>query len=49
MVVRNPPRLRELEPMLKSESTGRLTHFETQIDEKLAQLSHRLHTVEAAR
>jgi hypothetical protein len=39
----------ELELMLKSELMGRLTHFETQIDEKLAQLSDRLHAVEAAR
>jgi len=36
----------ELELMLKSELMGRLTHFETQIDEKLAQLSDRLHAVE---
>jgi hypothetical protein len=28
---------------------GRLTHFETQIDEKLAQLSDRLHAVENAK
>ena len=36
----------ELELMVKSEVMGRLTHFETQIDEKLAQLSDRLHAVE---
>jgi len=28
---------------------GRLTHFETRIDEKLAQLSDRLHAIETAR
>jgi hypothetical protein len=39
----------ELELMLKSELMGRLTHFETQIDEKLAQLSDRLHAIETAR
>ena len=38
----------ELELMLKSELMGRLTHFETQIDEKLAQLSDRLHAIESA-
>ena len=38
----------ELELMVKSELMGRLTHFETQIDEKLAQLSDRLHAIETA-
>ena len=38
----------ELELMVKSELMGRSTHFETQIDEKLAQLSDRLHAVETA-
>lgn len=39
----------ELELMVKSELMGRLTHFETQIDEKLAQLSDRLDALESAR
>jgi hypothetical protein len=38
----------ELKLMLKSELMGRLTHFETQMDEKLAQLSDRLHAIETA-
>ena len=38
----------ELELMLKGELMGRLTHFETQIDEKLEQLSDRLRAVEKA-
>ena len=39
----------ELEPMVKSELMGRLSHFETQIDEKLAQLSDRLQAIETAK
>ena len=39
----------ELELMVKSELMGRLTHFETQIDEKLAQLSDRLQAIETAK
>ncbi len=38
----------ESELMLKGELMGRLTHFETHADEKLAQLSDRLHAVESA-
>jgi hypothetical protein len=37
----------ELELMLKGELMGRLSHFETQIDEKLGRLADRLHAVEA--
>jgi hypothetical protein len=36
----------ELELMLKAELLGRLTHFETQIDERLAQLADRISAVE---
>ncbi|MGD1037187.1 MAG: hypothetical protein ABR878_08315 [Roseiarcus sp.] len=36
----------ELELMLKGELMGRLSHFETQIDEKLERLSDRLRAVE---
>jgi chromosome segregation ATPase len=36
----------EIELMLKAELFGRLTHFETQMDERLAQLSDRLSAVE---
>jgi predicted nucleic acid-binding Zn-ribbon protein len=36
----------EIELMLKAELFGRLTHFETQMDERLAQLSDRLSVVE---
>jgi hypothetical protein len=36
----------ELELMLKAELLGRLTHFETQIDERLAQLGDRISTLE---
>ncbi len=36
----------ELELMLKGELMGRLSHFETQIDEKLGQLADRLRAVE---
>jgi hypothetical protein len=39
----------ELELMVKSELMGRLSHFKTQIDEKLAQLSDRLHAVETTK
>ena len=39
----------ELELMVKSELMGRLSHFETQIDEKLAQLSDRLQAIETAK
>jgi hypothetical protein len=39
----------ELELMVKSELMGRLSHFETQIDEKLAQLSDRSHAIETAK
>jgi len=39
----------ELELMVKSELMGRLSHFETQIDEKLAQLQDRLHAVETTK
>ena len=38
----------ELELMVKSEVMGRLTHFETKIDEKLATLQHRFHVAEGA-
>ena len=38
-----------LELMVKSELMGRLSHFETQIDEKLAQLSDRLQAIETAK
>jgi hypothetical protein len=37
----------EIELMLKSELLGHLTHFETQIDEKIAELATRLSAVEA--
>lgn len=37
----------DLELMLKSELLGRLTHFETSIDEKLERLSDRISTIEA--
>jgi hypothetical protein len=36
----------EIELMLKGELLGSLTHFETQIDERLSQLSDRLSTAE---
>jgi chromosome segregation ATPase len=36
----------EIELMLKAELQGRLTHFETQMDERLAQLSDRVSVVE---
>jgi predicted nucleic acid-binding Zn-ribbon protein len=36
----------EIELMLKAELFGRLTHFETQMDGRLAQLSDRLSAVE---
>ncbi len=39
----------ELELMLKSELMGRLTHFETLIDERLAVLSDRMQAVEGAK
>ena len=39
----------EIELMLKAELLGRLTHFETQMDERLAQLSDRVSALEAAR
>lgn len=39
----------ELELMLKAELVGRLTHFETQIDERLAQLADRISAVEGPR
>ncbi len=39
----------ELELMLKGELLGRLTHFETQIDEKLARLSDRAEALETAK
>ena len=39
----------EIELMLKGELLGRLAHFETQIDEKLAQLSDRLEALESTR
>ena len=32
----------EIELMLKAESLGRLTHFDTQMDERIAQLEDRL-------
>jgi len=35
----------ELELMLKGELLGRLTHFETQIDERLSELSDRINAV----
>jgi len=38
----------ELELISKSELMGRLTHFETKIDEKLATLQHRFHVAEGA-
>jgi hypothetical protein len=37
-----------IEPMLKVELPGRLAHFRTQMDERLAQLSDRLSALEAA-
>ena len=36
----------EIELMLKAELLGRLTHFETQMDERLAQLSDRVSALE---
>lgn len=39
----------ELELMLKSELMGRFTHFETQMDERLAQLDDRIAILESAR
>ncbi len=39
----------ELDLMLKGELLGRLTHFETQIDEKLARLSDRVEALETAK
>ena len=36
----------EIELMLKGELLGRLTHFETQIDERLAQLADRVSALE---
>jgi chromosome segregation ATPase len=39
----------EFELTPKSELMGRLTHFETQIDEKLARLSDRLDAADGAR
>ena len=36
----------DLELMLKAELLGRLTHFETQMDERIAQLEDRLSAVE---
>ena len=39
----------EIELMLKGELLGRLAHFETQIDEKLAQLSDRVEALESTR
>jgi chromosome segregation ATPase len=36
----------EIELMLKAELLGRLTHFETQIDERIAQLANRLSALE---
>jgi hypothetical protein len=39
----------ELELMVKSELMGHLSHFETQIDEKLAQLQDRLQAIETAK
>ena len=36
----------EIELMLKAELLGRLTHFETQIDERIAQLEDRLSALE---
>ena len=38
----------EWELILKSELMGRLTHFETQVDEKIARLSDRLDALENA-
>jgi len=32
----------ELEPMLKSETMGRLAHFESKVDRKIAELEERL-------
>ena len=39
----------EIELMLKAELVGRLTHFETQIDERIAQLEDRLSAPERPR
>ena len=39
----------EIELMLKAELLGRLTHFETQMDERLAQLSDRVSALERPR
>ncbi len=39
----------ELELVLKGELMGRLTYFESQIDEKLAQMSDRLDAIEKTR
>lgn len=39
----------DLELMLKAELLGRLTHFETQMDERIAQLEDRLSAVERPR
>jgi hypothetical protein len=39
----------KIELMLKVELLGRLTHFETQMDERLTQLSDRISALEAAR
>ena len=39
----------EIELMVKSELMGRLTHFETQMDERLAQLDDRIAATESAR
>jgi predicted nucleic acid-binding Zn-ribbon protein len=36
----------EIELMLKAELLGQLTHFETQIDERIAQLAERLSALE---
>ena len=36
----------EIELMLKAELLGRLTHFETQMDERIAQLQDRLSALE---
>lgn len=38
----------EVELMLRSEMLGRLTHFETQLDERLAQLADRIHAPETS-